>query len=72
MSIWPSSKANKVFRALLRRGWTVVAEKGSSHKQLSHPDYPEPYTWAFYDGEEIGPVMLSRIAKRTGLQPRDL
>jgi len=28
--------------------------------------------FAFHDGEEIGPRMLSRIAKRTGLTPDDL
>ena len=30
------------------------------------------YVWAFDDGEELGPRMLSRVGKRTGLQPRDL
>jgi hypothetical protein len=28
--------------------------------------------FAFHDGEEIGPRMLARIAKRTGLRPEDL
>ncbi len=28
--------------------------------------------FAFRDGEEIGPRMLSRIARRTGLSPDDL
>ncbi len=32
----------------------------------------EDYTWAFHDREEIGPRMLSKIAKKTGLQPADL
>jgi len=27
--------------------------------------------FAFHDREEIGPRMLSRIAKRTGLTPED-
>jgi len=72
MSQWPASKANKVFKALLRRGWRVVSESGGSHKQLSHPSFPGTYTWAFHDGDEVGPAMLSRIAKRTGLEPRDL
>jgi hypothetical protein len=31
-----------------------------------------PFVFAFYDGEEIGPRMLARIAKRTGLRPEDL
>ena len=28
--------------------------------------------WAFHDSEEIGPPMLARIAKKTGLTPEDL
>jgi hypothetical protein len=30
------------------------------------------YTFAFHDNEEIGPRMLARIAKLTGLTPADL
>ena len=29
-------------------------------------------TFAFHDGEEIGPRMLARVAKHTGLKPEDL
>jgi hypothetical protein len=29
-------------------------------------------TFVFHDDEEIGPVMLARIAKRTGLKPEGL
>jgi len=42
-----------------------------SHTQLSHPTKGE-YTWAFHDSAEIGPNMLARIAKHTGLKPEDL
>jgi len=30
------------------------------------------YVFAFHDGDEIGPRMLARIAKHTGLTPDDL
>ena len=30
------------------------------------------FVFAFHDGEEIGPRMLARIARRTGLRPEDL
>ncbi|MGA2370015.1 MAG: type II toxin-antitoxin system HicA family toxin [Candidatus Korobacteraceae bacterium] len=60
-----------MFRALLKIGWTVKAQKGSSHLQLFHPQHGE-YTWAFRESEEIGPRMLAKIAKRTGLRPTDL
>ena len=39
---------------------------------MEHPDYPHEFTWAFHDKEEIGPRMLAKIAKRTGLKPEDL
>lgn len=71
MSRWPSTKGRQVFRALLKIGWTVKAIKGSSHLQLIHPQRGE-FTWAFHDSEEIGPRMLARIAKHTGLTPEDL
>ncbi|MGH9358902.1 MAG: hypothetical protein ACRD22_01465 [Terriglobia bacterium] len=38
---------------------------------MSHPEKGE-YTWAFRDSDEIGPKMLARIAKHTGLTPEDL
>jgi hypothetical protein len=38
---------------------------------LSREGWPD-FVFAFHDGEEIGPKMLSRIAKRTGLKPEDL
>ena len=66
MSQWPATRASRVYRALLRR------ERAGSHVQLQHPDFPHGYTWAFHDSQEIGPAMLARIAKKTGLKPGDL
>ena len=71
MSKWPSSKASRVFKALLRLGWTVKAFKGSSHVSLQRSGYKD-FVWAFHDKVEIGPKMLARIAKHTGLTPDDL
>lgn len=71
MSHWPSTKARRVYKALLKIGWKPKPGKGSSHIQLTHPEKGE-YTWAFHDAEEIGPRMLARIAKHTGLTPDDL
>jgi len=45
---------------------------GGSHRRLVHPNYPDSFIWAFHDSEEIGPRMLARIAKKTGLKPTDL
>ena len=73
MSYWPSAKARKVRKALGRIGWNDDPNdtKGSSHKRLVRKGYL-PYIWSFDDNEEIGPKMLARIAKHTGLKPNDL
>ena len=70
MSSFPSTRAKKVLAALMRIGWSVKRQTGS-HKTLSREDWPD-YVFAFHDGDEIGPSMLSRIAKATGLRPSDL
>lgn len=70
MSEWPSSRANRVLAALIRLGWTVKRQSGS-HKVLARPGWPD-VVFAFHDREEIGPRMLARIAKHTGLKPGDL
>ena len=38
---------------------------------LQRPGMPD-YVFAFHDRDEIGPRMLARIAKRTGLTPDDI
>lgn len=70
MSQWPSAKASRVLRALLRIGWTVKRQTGS-HRTLSRDGWSD-YVFAFHDSEEIGARMLARIAKHTGLTPGDL
>jgi len=60
-----------VFAALLRIGWTVKRKSGTSHQVLERPGWAD-YVFAFHEGEEIGPRMLARIGKRTGLTPDDL
>lgn len=70
MSSWPSTKARRVLAALFRIGWTLKRQSGS-HKTLSRPGSRD-FVFTFHDGEEIGPRMLARIAKHTGLKPEDL
>ncbi|HZT58951.1 MAG TPA: type II toxin-antitoxin system HicA family toxin [Pyrinomonadaceae bacterium] len=70
MSQWSSTKARRVLAALLRIGWSIKRESGS-HKTLSRPGWPD-FVFAFHEKDEIGPKMLARIAKNTGLKPEDL
>jgi len=67
---WPSSRARRVLAALYGIGWQLRRETGS-HKTLARDGWPD-FVFAFHDGDEIGPRMLARIAKRTGLTPNDL
>ncbi|MFA7302702.1 MAG: type II toxin-antitoxin system HicA family toxin [Candidatus Paceibacterota bacterium] len=67
---WPAAKAAKVLRALLVIGWEIKRKRGS-HRILAKSGWSD-YTFAFHDREEIGPRMLARVAKHTGLTPEDL
>jgi predicted RNA binding protein YcfA (HicA-like mRNA interferase family) len=71
MSQWGARKARLVLGALLRIGWRIKRQGSGSHRVLERDGWPD-FVFAFHDGEEIGPRMLARIARRTGLTPEDL
>lgn len=71
MSTWGSCKARTLYRALLGIGWSLKREAKGSHRVLERSGYPD-YIFAFHDSDEIGPRILTRIAKHTGLRPEDL
>ncbi|MEM1043309.1 MAG: type II toxin-antitoxin system HicA family toxin [Bacteroidota bacterium] len=71
MSRFGSVKARKLLRALLKIGWRIKREGRGSHRILEREGWPD-IVFAFHDGDEVGPKMLSRVAKRTGLKPSDL
>jgi predicted RNA binding protein YcfA (HicA-like mRNA interferase family) len=70
MSQWPSIPARRVLAALERIGWVVKRQSGS-HRVRSRAGWPN-FVVAFHDREEIGPRMLARISRQTGLKPGDL
>jgi predicted RNA binding protein YcfA (HicA-like mRNA interferase family) len=70
VSQWGAAKARRVFAALLKIGWQLKRQSGS-HRTLSRSGWPD-YVFAFHDNDEIGPRMLARIAKHTGLTSDDL
>jgi len=70
MSQWRTIKARRLLAALLSKGWRIKRESGS-HRILSREGWAD-VVFAFHDNEEIGPRMLARVAKVTGLRPDDL
>lgn len=70
MSEWRSIKARRLLAALFRSGWSIKRQSGS-HRTLQRSGWPD-YVFAFHDEDEIGPRMLARVAKHTGLTPDDL
>jgi predicted RNA binding protein YcfA (HicA-like mRNA interferase family) len=54
----------------MKLGWSIKRQTGS-HRVLHRPGFPD-YIFAFHDRDEIGPRMLARIARQTGLKPEDL
>jgi len=70
LSSWPSVKARELLKALQKIGWTIKRTTGS-HRTLQREGFPD-YVFSFHDREEIGPKMVARVAKYTGLKPEDL
>lgn len=65
MSRWRTVKAARILAAMLRIGWTLSWQAGS-HRRLTRPGWGS-YTFAFKDNDDIAPVLLDQIAKKTGL-----
>jgi predicted RNA binding protein YcfA (HicA-like mRNA interferase family) len=63
-------QASRVLSGLLRIGWQIKRTTGS-HKILQRTGWPD-VVFAFHDRDEIGPRMLARLSKVTGLKPEDL
>ena len=70
MSRWPAINSKRLLAALIKTGWSIKRQTGS-HKTLEKPGYPD-YVYAFHDNVEVGPKMLARVAKHTGLTSGDL
>jgi predicted RNA binding protein YcfA (HicA-like mRNA interferase family) len=70
MSRWPATKVSRVLAALLRIGWRTKRQSGS-HRTLARDGWVD-VVFAFHEQDEIGPKMLARLARRTGLDPDDL
>lgn len=70
MGAWPSAKARRVLAALVRIGWSIKRQNGS-HRTLTRAGWAD-VVFAAHDDEEIGPKMLSKISRSTGLVPEDL
>jgi predicted RNA binding protein YcfA (HicA-like mRNA interferase family) len=70
VSTWPATKARRVLVALQRIGWRVKRQSGS-HRTLTRDGWPDVF-FAFHDQDEIGPRMLARMSRRTGLKREDL
>jgi predicted RNA binding protein YcfA (HicA-like mRNA interferase family) len=62
--------AKQVLGALFRIGWSNRRPVGAH--QLLNKDGWSDYIFAFHDREEVGPRMLARITRKTGLRPEDL
>jgi predicted RNase H-like HicB family nuclease/predicted RNA binding protein YcfA (HicA-like mRNA interferase family) len=64
------NQSQESFAAVQTIGWRVKCQAGS-HKTLEREGYLD-YVFAFHDSAEIGPRLLARVAKYTGLELGDL
>jgi hypothetical protein len=59
-----------VLAALQANGWSI-SRRAESHLTLTRDGFPET-VFAFPHNEMLGPVMLARLAEKTGLTPEQL
>jgi predicted RNA binding protein YcfA (HicA-like mRNA interferase family) len=67
----PRITGRELARALGKRGWVVVAQKGS-HAQLKHPARGGRVTVPLHAGETIGPGLLRSILSQAGMTAEEL
>jgi predicted RNA binding protein YcfA (HicA-like mRNA interferase family) len=68
---WPSTKAKQAFAALLRIGWRIKRQSGTSHRILERKGWPDAL-FAYHDRVTLGPSAMRVLAKKTGLRREDL
>jgi predicted RNA binding protein YcfA (HicA-like mRNA interferase family) len=68
---WPATKAKRALAALLRIGWSIRRQSGTSHRILERPNWPD-FLFAYHDRVTLGPAAMKMLAKKTGLQRGDL
>jgi predicted RNA binding protein YcfA (HicA-like mRNA interferase family) len=68
---WPSTKAKQALAALLRIGWRIKRQSGTSHRILERRGWPD-VLFAYHDRVTLGPTALKVLATKTGLKPDDL
>jgi predicted RNA binding protein YcfA (HicA-like mRNA interferase family) len=68
---WPSTKAKQALAALLRIGWRIKRQSGTSHRILQRPGWAD-FLFAYHDRVTLGPTAMRVLAKKTGLRREDL
>jgi predicted RNA binding protein YcfA (HicA-like mRNA interferase family) len=68
---WPSTKAKQALAALLRIGWRIKRQSGTSHRILERSGWPD-LLFAYHDRVTLGPIAMKVLAKKTGLRREDL
>jgi predicted RNA binding protein YcfA (HicA-like mRNA interferase family) len=56
---------------LLRIGWRIKRQSGTSHRILERPGWPD-ILFAYHARVSLGPTAMKVLAKKTGLRPKEL
>jgi predicted RNA binding protein YcfA (HicA-like mRNA interferase family) len=68
---WPSTKAKQALAALLRIGWRIKRQSGTSHRILERPGWSD-FLFAYHDRVTLGPTAMKVLARKSGLRREDL
>ena len=64
-------RAERAMAALLRIGWRIKRQSGTSHRILQRHGWPD-ILFAYHDRVTLGPSAMRVLANKTGLTPNNL
>ena len=62
------AKCSEVLRLLLRHGWYIDRQSGSSHVILKHPERKDFISFPNHGAAELGKGLMNKILKQAGLK----
>lgn len=61
-------KVREAIKMIEKDGWTMVARKGTNHRQFTHPVKPGRVTISGNPGDELAPGTMNSILKQARLK----
>ena len=62
------AKCSEILRLLLRHGWYIERQQGTSHIILKHPKRKDFISFPNHGSQELGKGLMNKILKQAGIR----